>query len=446
MHLAGQRGRNHVRDRVIGVELPVRVVAREEKQLVRAHLLHELLKGFGRGGTVERLRRQAHLITHDLERRTVYPGDFHPQPLPELVEVPDVRGQPRHARLDQHHAQLGKLGEHAFADEARELRLEGERLVDVVLGVIGGPADRRGRVPEAAAGVDADGQPVPRRGRIDRPVVAAPERRLAADQHQHLHEALVVGPMLDLVDAAFDALHRQHDRAPEAGITIEPLARQPRVQTAAQAGRKILVEKRLHAIERIADGKPGVPAVENLCAHDVDVGGSLAGLRTPVGPRRQRRARRIVPGFEIRQARLVDDFRPVLGKMRDEALHPGNGGMDIAVDGARQWFRHARLLHLRRTSTLEHVVHVCCLSKRHRSSRSARRIGAREESRSRRRPPLASLRLFDQDCTSMLFLQSIPRAILGRLLCRKSAADTSLLQCKMQMRGWSARCETRETR
>jgi len=76
--------------------------------------------------------------------------------------------------------------EHALDDQAGQLRLEGLRLRDIVLDVIGTPPHRRRRVMIVAAGVDAYGQAQPLGGGIDRPVGAFSKRYVAHDKHQDL--------------------------------------------------------------------------------------------------------------------------------------------------------------------------------------------------------------------------------------------------------------------
>ena len=102
-----------------------------------------------------------------------------------------MRGQPGEAGLQQHDLQVGELGEHALADQRRQRGLEGGGLRGVVLGVVGGPAERRDRMAIGAAGVDADRQPVLLGGGVYRPVVTLAQRHVVHHQQQDLHEALV---------------------------------------------------------------------------------------------------------------------------------------------------------------------------------------------------------------------------------------------------------------
>ena len=143
--------------------------------------------------------------------------------------------------------------EHALDDQAGQLGLERLRLRDVILDVIGAPAHRSRRVMIIAAGMDADRQAEPFGRGINRPVGALAERHVAHHQHQHLDEALVGGAALDLGDRFLDALHRDHDRAAQPRVLVEPFLHQPVVQRAAERVRHVLAEHHLHAVQRIAD-------------------------------------------------------------------------------------------------------------------------------------------------------------------------------------------------
>jgi hypothetical protein len=101
------------------------------------------------------------------------------------------------------------------------------------------------------AGVDAERQAMMFGGGIDRPQVPAAERRFLHREHQDLHEAMILGAALDLVDRVFRVLHRDHDRGPQARIAIEPLPRDPVVERAREGSGHVLAEEQTHAIEAI---------------------------------------------------------------------------------------------------------------------------------------------------------------------------------------------------
>jgi len=74
--------------------------------------------------------------------------------------------------------------------------------------------------------MDAERQAVALGGGVDRPQVAAAERRLLHGEDEDLHEAPVLGATLDLIDRILGVLHRHHDRRPQARIAIaDALAR-----------------------------------------------------------------------------------------------------------------------------------------------------------------------------------------------------------------------------
>ena len=158
-------------------------------------------------------------------------------------------------------------GEHALHDQAGQLGLERGGLGYVILDVVGAPTDRGRRVVIGAAGVDADGEAQPFGRRIDRPVGALAQGHVAHDQHQHLDEALIPRAALDLGDRLLHALGRDHDRAAQPLILVEPLLHKPVVQRAAERVLHVLGEYHLHAVERIADAESRAEPVERLLLH-----------------------------------------------------------------------------------------------------------------------------------------------------------------------------------
>ena len=165
------------------------------------------------------------------------------------------------------HFQFRMPGEHALDDQAGQLRLERLRLGDVILDVIGAPADRGRRVVIARAGMDADGEAMPLGGGVDRPVGAFSQGHVAHDQHQDLDKAMIGGATLDLGDGFFDALHGDDDRAAQPGILVEPFLDQPVVQRPAEGVGHVLGKHHLHAVERVADTEGDLEGVERLDLH-----------------------------------------------------------------------------------------------------------------------------------------------------------------------------------
>src|SRR5579884_4444727 len=87
-NLPAQLVRQVRRERLLRrVPLPVRPVAREEDQLVRAHLLDDP-EELDHVRRVDRLERPAHVAAHVFGRRVAHPGDLAPQALPLLVHAP----------------------------------------------------------------------------------------------------------------------------------------------------------------------------------------------------------------------------------------------------------------------------------------------------------------------------------------------------------------------
>ena len=91
---------------------------------------------------IDRLQREADIAAHNLQRRTVDPRGFHPNSAPELMQPPQEWRKLGEARFQHHHLQVRMPYEHAFDDQAGELGLEGLRLRNIILDVIGAPADR----------------------------------------------------------------------------------------------------------------------------------------------------------------------------------------------------------------------------------------------------------------------------------------------------------------
>ena len=127
--------------------------------------------------------------------------------------------------------------------------------------------------------MNADGQPVALGGGIDRPVLPPPQRQLARHQQQHLDEPPVGGAALDLRHRQFGILLRHHDRGAQPGVAVQPLARDPVVHRACHGGAKVLAERRLHAIEAVADGDAGAERVQRLGAEPFGCGGSACPSR-----------------------------------------------------------------------------------------------------------------------------------------------------------------------
>ncbi|MGY3198559.1 hypothetical protein ACVIWU_007925 [Bradyrhizobium sp. USDA 4509] len=188
--------------------------------------------------------------------------------------------------------------------------------------------------------MDADRQAEPFRRGVDRPVVPLAKRHVAHHQHQHLHEALVLRTALDLGDRLLDALHRDHDRAAQAIVLVEPFLDQPVVQRAAERIGHVLGEHHLHAVERIADAVGRAELVERLPLHVRKARARLALRWTPVRPRRDRRIGRIGLRDQVGHAARRHLVAPVVVHVRQQAGEVRHGGMQIAIHAARDRRRH----------------------------------------------------------------------------------------------------------
>ncbi len=262
-------------------------------------------------------------------------------PFQNLVNAPEIGGQPGDAGFQQHHGQRREPGEHALGDQAGELRLEAGRLVDVVLGEVARPADRRDRMAIGAAGVDADRQPVALGGGIDRPVLAASERQLAADQQQHLHEAAVGGDPFDLGRGQIGIQHRHDDGGAQPVVAVQPFARDPVVDGAAEDRGDVVAERHLRAVEAVQDAEPGAERGKCLGGQPVGRGGALALRVTPVGARAERIDAWVGDRDQLVETAPNDRFAPVVVQERQQGLQPRNGGVQVTVDRAGLGHRRA---------------------------------------------------------------------------------------------------------
>ena len=120
---------------------------------------------------------------------------------------------------------------------------------------------------EAAAGMDADWQAVLFRRAVDRPVLPPAQRQFGHCQHQHLDEAAVGRHPLDLLGGEIRAVHRHDDGGAQPRVAVKPLGSQPVVDAAAEAGRQVLAEHDLGAVQYVADGEPGLLPVEDVALH-----------------------------------------------------------------------------------------------------------------------------------------------------------------------------------
>ena len=182
--------------------------------------------------------------------------------------------------------------------------------------------------------MNADRQPVPLGCREDRPVMPAPQRRLLHRQHQDLYETPILGAALNLVDGIFDVLDRDHDRGAQPRIAIEPFLRDPVVERACERARDVLVEDELHAIEAIQDRVARAPVVADLRGQLRHLGCGISVRAAEIGPRADRRVRRIARQFERAHAALNDRVAPIRFEVRQQDFVARHGRMHVAVDGA----------------------------------------------------------------------------------------------------------------
>ena len=93
----------------VAVELPVRIVAGEQQHAIGADLVDQILDAGAVGRRVERLRRQADVLAHQLRRRLLDPRHLDADALPGLVGAPHEGGQPADAGFHQHDLELREI-------------------------------------------------------------------------------------------------------------------------------------------------------------------------------------------------------------------------------------------------------------------------------------------------------------------------------------------------
>jgi hypothetical protein len=128
--------------------------------------------------------------------------------------------------------------------------------------------------------------------------------------------------------------------AAQARIAIKPFLDHPIIERTRKCGRHVLAEQKLDAVEAIAHGAFGPPAIEHLLGELRKRGLRISFPAARLRSRAERRTRRITVGLERRDAALHHAVAPVVVKMRQQRLQAGRGRMDIAIDGGRlagQW-------------------------------------------------------------------------------------------------------------
>src|SRR5262249_36199710 len=82
-------------------------------------------------------------------------------------------------------------------------------------------------------------------------------------------------------------------------------------------------------------GDPGAPALEDVAAELRHARGRHAVGAAPVGPRRDRRVRRIADRLERGNAAVLHLVAPVVVEIGEERLHVRHARMDVAIDGVK---------------------------------------------------------------------------------------------------------------
>ena len=125
---------------------------------------------------------------------------------------------------------------------------------------------------------------------IDWPELPASERDLAGHQHQHLHEAHVVGASFDFGNRKLGIMCRDHDRRAQARIPAEPMITDPIVGGAAEHGGHVFAVHDLGTVQAVENAKPRLVTIQHMRLHRFQRRSRLlVAVELPVRAARQRR-------------------------------------------------------------------------------------------------------------------------------------------------------------
>ena len=103
---------------VLRIIMPMRVVGREQQDIVGADMLQHALQHCGFRRSVVRLQGETDMPAHQGRGRFGRPRHLAPHAAPGLVRSPQEARQPGEARFDHHHLELGN-----FWNTPSEMRL-----------------------------------------------------------------------------------------------------------------------------------------------------------------------------------------------------------------------------------------------------------------------------------------------------------------------------------
>ena len=183
-----------------------------------------------------------------------------------------------------------------------------------------------------------DRQVVRLRGGEDRPVAPAPERLRRLRPQLDLREPPVAGALLDLLHRGLGVVLRHQDRCAQPRLQIDEVMRLPVVHRRAQRRRLIEVARGVAAEQRLQHAIGDVVGVQQLLAHERNVGARQSAARRPgIAPRRVGREARIGAAIGVDAAVELAVFRHVLAPALGQVLVQRAGlhvGMDVAIDDA----------------------------------------------------------------------------------------------------------------
>src|SRR6185437_15025897 len=99
---------------VAALELPVRIVGREQDHVLGADMVEDALEPSLLRRFIHRLQGEAYMIAHDPCWRPVNPRRLGADAAPGLVEAPQESRQPGDSAFDEHYLERRKFDKHAL--------------------------------------------------------------------------------------------------------------------------------------------------------------------------------------------------------------------------------------------------------------------------------------------------------------------------------------------
>ena len=316
--------------------MPVRIIRREHQHVLAIDFLDQPRQLGPIRRSVKGLDGQPHMLPSIIGRRFVEPRHLGPHRAPGLVRPPHPGRQPGHTGLQQHDLQPGEFGENPLGNKAVQHPREAGGPRNVVLQIIGRPAEIGRRMPIRTAGMHANRQIRLLRRAVNRPVRPAPERNLRHLPQQHLHKAAIRGTPFDLLCRQFRAVLRHDDGGPQPVVPVQPLPRHPIVDRSAERRRQVLAENGRGAVQHVADGETRAEPVQRLRLQRVEIRSWEPLGGPPVRPAVDGRVHRERGGVVIVLVQTTHFHMraPVVVQIGQQDMGARQRRMDVAIDRA----------------------------------------------------------------------------------------------------------------